>query len=205
VAATPGWDEAYRAIGHYVATFSMLISDMRGGIEWALGSEEPGNDPMIARLTLGEASASQITNAYFAICEQSADLDDEEHQVAVRLKKEVNDVIKERNDFAHGDWDLGEAHSFDDPRLVRTKPGRRAGPFVERVYPVDEIDALAEAMSDLDGYVVEFGWLCFGIYPLTRYRGMDVRVRDIFRFERKKHRILREGRYVDIPWFDEDD
>ena len=107
-------DEAHRAIGRYVVEFSMLISDMREGIELALGSEE--NDPMIAKLALGEAFASQITNSFFAICERKTELDDEEKQVAIRLKKEVGDAIKDRNDFAHGDREVGSS-AFDDPRL----------------------------------------------------------------------------------------
>lgn len=196
------WAEAHRAIGHYVATFSMLISDMREGVELALGNDRPGTDPMAARLAMGEAFASQIANAYFAICEHSTELDDEEMQVAIRLKKEVVDTVKVRNDFAHGDWNRGSSR-FDDPRLRRTKPGRRAGALVERVYPVDFIDALAEEMSDLDGDVVEFGWLCLGIHPLTRFKGMEVRVRDIFRFQ--KHRVLRTGRYKDKLWWDDED
>jgi hypothetical protein len=194
---------AHRAIGHYVDSFSMLIKDMREGIEHALGNEMPESDPMVPRLALGEAYAAQIANAYFSICERVTELDDEEQQVAIRLKNEVTDTIKNRNDFAHGDWDLGVSTSFDDPRLVRTKPGRRTGVWVEKVYPVDEIDALAENIALLDGNVVEFGWLCLGIHPLTRWKEMDVRVRDIFRFQ--KHRVLRTGRYADFPWFEEDE
>jgi hypothetical protein len=178
----------------------MLISDMREGVELALGSEHPGDNPMAARLAMGEAFASQIANAYFAICEHSAKLDDEETRVSIRLKKEVVDTIKVRNDFAHGDWNLGTR--FDDPLLRRTKPGRRAGAWVEKVHPVEEIDGMAEEMSNLDGNVVEFGWLCLGIHPLARFKEMEVRVRDIFRF--RKHRVLRIGRYADSPWFEDD-
>jgi hypothetical protein len=195
------WAEQHRAIGHYVAAFSTLISDMREGIEYALGSERPEADPMVVKLALGEAFAGQITNSYFAICEQITDLDDEEKQVAIRLKKEVNDAIAMRNDFAHGDWNLGSSR-FDDPRLVRTKPGRKSGAWVERVHPVEEIDALAENLDFLDLFVVEFGWLCLGIHPLMQNKGLAVRVRDIFRFQ--KHRVLRKGRYADEPWYDED-
>lgn len=181
----------------------MLIRDMREGIEVALGSQKPGVDPMIARLAMGEAFANQIANAYFAICDQCADLDDEERQVAIRLKSEVHDTIKDRNDFAHGDWHIGnswvlmDAKTFD-PRLIRTKPGRRAGATVEMERSVAEIDALAEAVSDLDGGVCEFGWLCFGSHPLSEWKDPSVRVRDIFRFQTRKG-VLREGRYADEP------
>ncbi len=155
---------------------------------------------------MGEGYANQIANAYFAICEHLTDLDDEEKQVAVRLKKEVVDTIKERNDLAHGDWLIGLSGvtfgSGDDPRLLRTKPGRRAGAWVEMVRPVHEIDAAAEKVIYLDGDVGEFGWLCLGLHPLKHFQGLEVRVRDIFRFS--KHRVLRTGRYADREWFEDD-
>jgi hypothetical protein len=197
-------DEAHRAIGRYMVEFSMLVRDMREGIELALNRRNPeGVDPMIARLALGEAFAAQIANIYFAICEQVTELDDEEKQVAIRLRTKVHDAIKDRNDFAHGDWHLGPIPGSEEPSFERTKPGRKAGAWMKVVRPVHEIDAMAEEVVDLDGDVVEFGWLCLGMHPLARNKGMAVRVRDIFRF--RKHRVLREGRYADTPWFEDDD
>lgn len=196
-------DEAHRAIGRYMVEFSMLVRDMREGIELALNRQDPeGVDPMIARLALGEAFAAQIANVYFAICEQVTELDDEEQQVAIRLRNKVHDAIKDRNDFAHGDWDLGAIQGSEEPSFERTKPGRRAGAWMKVIRPVHEIDAMTEKVLELDTFVVEFGQLCFGIHPLTRYEGVDARVRDIFRF--RKHRVLREGRYADASWLEDD-
>src|SRR5689334_18187321 len=139
----PQKDEAHRAIGRYVAEFSNLISEMREAIEYLL----EGDDPSIVRLTLGETTASQVANAFFAICEQAAGFDDEEQQVAIRLKKEVTDAIKARNDFAHGDWVMAKEYGGQEspgPTLRRIKPGRREGAMTERVRPVEELDALSE-------------------------------------------------------------
>jgi hypothetical protein len=170
---------------------------MRAGIENRLTK----SDPMIARLALGEAYAAQIANAFFAICEQEADLDKEEKQVGVYLKNEVHAVIKERNDIAHGDWSV---HWWDSSAasLRRTKPGRRSGAWVEKVRPAHELEALTDEMEILAERVIEFAWLCFGIHPLMRFKGMDVRVRDIYRFQKHKG-ALRKGRYADTSAFDE--
>lgn len=192
-------DEAHRAIGRYVVEFSDLISGMREGIEYRL---EAG-DPMVARLALGEATASQIANAFFAICEHLADFDDEEKQVAIRLKKEVNDAIKDRNDFAHGDWLLAQGERGQElpgPTLRRTKPGRKAGEWLEQVRSFEELDALSDEVFTLSQFIEEFAWLCMGIHPLAERLEKEVRVRDIFRFS--KHRVLRKGRYAAEPWWD---
>ncbi|HET8813869.1 MAG TPA: hypothetical protein VFM51_02810 [Solirubrobacterales bacterium] len=92
---------------------------MRAGIEDRLR----GEDPMIARLALGEAYAGQIASAFFAICErEAADLDEEEAQFAICLKNEVEAAITERNNIAHGDWSLNW-QDMSAARLRRTKPG----------------------------------------------------------------------------------
>jgi hypothetical protein len=177
---------------------------MREAVEYVLSGEDPEADRESARLAMGAALAEQITNAFFAICERVAELDDEEAQVAVRLKKEVKDAIATRNDFAHGDWATlwpGEDQP-QGPMLKRTKPGRRAGALVEQVRPVEEIDALAESVELLADTITEFAECCLGVHQLELHTGTSVRVRDIFRF--RKHQVLRIGRYADVPWWEDD-
>jgi len=173
---------------------------MRQAIEYVLRGDDD-DDRMNARLAMGAAMAEQITNAFFAICERMAELDDEETQVARRLKKEVKDAITDRNDFAHGDWTT--LWPDQGPTLRRMKPGRRAGAWVERVHRVEEIDAMAEAVEELADTVTEFAMLCLGLHPLEERTGMAVRVRDIYRF--RKHKVLRIGRYAEMPWYYEEE
>jgi hypothetical protein len=189
-------DEAHRALGHYVFAFAYLVSEMREAIEYALSKHDLDGDRMDARLAMGAAFAEPITNAFFAICERYAELDDEERQVAVRLKKEVKDAIADRNDFAHGDWSV--LWPNQGPTLSRIKPGRRAGPEVKQERSVEEIDAMAKSVEDLAGITNEFALICFGLHPVEERTGTAIRVRDIFRF--RKHQILRIGRYADLPW-----
>lgn len=191
-------DEAHRALGHYVFNFSYLVSQMRGAVEYVLAGE---GDRMNASLAMGALYAEQITNAFFAICERLAEFDDEERGVATRLKKEVKDAIADRNDFAHGDWFL--RWPDQGPSLMRTKPGRRDGAWIDRIRPIEEIDAMAEELDDLTETIYEFALLCFGIHPLQERGGRAVRVRDIYRL--RKHKVLRIGRYADLNWYEEED
>ena len=172
---------------------------MREATEYAISGE---GDRENARLAMGAAFAEQITNAFFAICERLAEFDAEERGVATRLKKEVNDAIADRNDFAHGDWFM--RWPDQGPSLRRTKPGRRSGAWIERVRPIEEIDAMANDLEDLTETIYEVALLCLGIHPLQERGGRAVRVRDIYRF-RKREGVLRIGRYADLDWFEDED
>jgi hypothetical protein len=191
-------DDAYRAIGRYIVAFSQLIAEMRMRIEAHFFYYDP--DPI--KLVLGGAPADQITNAFFAVCEHAVNLDDEERLVAGRLKTEVRNAIRDRNDVAHGDW----ATDFDsgDPVILRTKPGRKASPWVRKVRTIQQLDDMANAVAALTGTVREFAWLTLGGHPLEEPNGMkrdfdpdygessEIRVREIFRFQNRQ--IVRKGR-----------
>jgi hypothetical protein len=190
-------DEAHRALGHYIFAFARLVSEIREGVEYALSDDSRDDKRQDARLAMGAAFAEQITNAFFAICERHAEFDTEERQVATRFKTHVTEAIADRNDFAHGDW----SQFWDSgPTLKRTKPGRRAGPWVERERPVEEIDAMAERLETLAEMLNEFALICFGLHPIEERTGTAVRVRDIYRF--RKREILRIGRYAELPWYE---
>jgi hypothetical protein len=177
--------EAHRCVGRYLVEFSVLVADMRTFIEDRLA----GDDPMLARLALGTAFADPITESFFAICDRITDLDEEEQGVSVRLRTRVKDAIKDRNDFAHGDWKV----DMGDPSVWRMKPGRKAAPWIATVRPVAEIDAMSDSLADLRQSVVEFAWLCAEIHPLSESKA--ARVRDVFRLRNRK--VLRIGRYAD--------
>lgn len=189
-------DEAHRALGHYVFAFAYLVSGMRDAVEYALSKHDPEGDRLDARIAMGAAAAEHIANAFFAISERYAELDDEEGKVAGRLKKEVKDAIADRNDFAHGDWSM--LWPNPGPTLSRIKPGRKAGPEVKHERSSEEIDAMARGVEDLAFTIEEFALICFGFHPVEERTGTAVRVRDIYRF--RKHQVLRIGRYADLPW-----
>ena len=181
-------DDAYRAVGRYVVEFSRLIFHMRLGIAQELARDRDGNPTFLA---LGEATASQIANAFFAICEYvmiSPDAD--ELAIGRRLQKEVNDEIRRRNDVAHGDWWVGfggdQSGKGDDPRLLRVKPSRRAGAFEARNIPVAELDQWSDELHALLQFVAEYGAI-----RLDPFYGAGLLVTDIFVM--RDNRVVREG------------
>ena len=190
-------DNAHRAVGHYVVEFSRLMATMRLGLERYLSIEGSRAVPALA---LGAALPEQLTQSFFAICEHVADLDKGEEKVAIRLRVEVLDEIKRRNDFAHGDWLLGNMREvFDEPILVRVKPGRRKGPVQNRPVSIAEIDAAADEVWVLSQKVTEFGSICLGTFPVGIGKdGIPFKVRQAFRVEGKK--VLRINP-VAINWF----
>lgn len=187
-------DDAYRAIGRYVVEFSRLVLHMRHETERRL---DRGSEQRIAELALGEVSANRLTEAFFAICEAVADLDEEERQVGVRLRKEVRDELKRRNDFAHGDWSIGEAAIAEDPVLYRVKPGRKDGAGQLKELPVADIDAASDSLYELRQKVAEYGAICLESFPFRLQGGGHFRVGHAFRME--DHQVVRTNP-VGVTW-----
>jgi len=189
--------DAYRAIGRHVVEYSALVAAMRSAIEHQLTRD----DPMIPRLALAQASQKALSNAFFAICEREADFSASEKKIAARLKGEVTNTMAERNNFAHGDWEMGFG-ILGDPQLVRTKLTGVARAWVATIRPANEIDALSDELVRLTDWVLEFAWICFRVHPLTQYKHLKIRVSDIF--QAKGKRVQRTGPLADETWFDED-
>jgi hypothetical protein len=169
-------DDAYRAVGRYVVEFSRLMVYLRSGLERYLAV---GKDQMAPSLVLGASAAEQITNACFSVCEHAVNLNEEELKVARRLRKEVLDEIKRRNDFAHGDWLLeGLLAMHKHPILSRVKPGRRSGSIEKRQLPIAEIDAASDELYALRQKVAEFCSVCLSPYPFSA-NGRNLQVRHV--------------------------
>ncbi len=151
-------------MGHYIFAFAYLVAEMREAVEYALSDDKRDDKRTDARLAMGAAFAEQITNAFFAICERHAEFDDEERQVATRFKTHVTKALADRNDFAHGDW---SQLWNQGPTLTRTKPGRRAGPWVERQPSVEEIDEMANQLETLAEMLNEFALICSQLADLS--------------------------------------
>jgi hypothetical protein len=194
-------DDAYRAIGRYVVTFSELTKLMR---DQACECVAKGVlDMPISSLLLGEATAQVISNAFFGLCRMLGDLDTAEQRVEKVLRNRVNKAIKTRNDLAHGDWyiglirlEAGEA-KMQPARLVRLLPGRTDGPHKVMDLTVDDIDALSDQVEELLPLVEEFGKLALKL-PLLLDAAVsirDIRVRDVLTVPagRGETQVVRDG------------
>jgi hypothetical protein len=187
-------DDAYRALGRYVAEFSRLIFHMRIAMSIRLS---PTGDLRLAELALGEATAGPITSSFFAMCLLTADLDDDEKSIAGKLQEAVTDEIKRRNDFAHGDWWIGWGPGTGEmsaPKLGRVKPGRGKGDFKSAEQSAATLDALSDSLSELRNLVGEFGDICFkqhAYHPALHETA--IRVRDVLTLQgsRRSGHVIR--------------
>jgi hypothetical protein len=168
-------DDAYRAIGRYVVEFSEMVRVMRELVsEYVTGGVV---DSHLGHMVLGEATAGMIANAFFGVCRLAGGFDADEDKVARTISKGVMSVIQTRNDVAHGDWWVGlfalsregGGGQILDPRLVRIRPNRVAGPREERDLAVADIDALTEEVRQLTNLVDEFGKLALKL-PVFRLK-----------------------------------
>ena len=191
-------DDAYRAIGRYVTEFSQLIRVMRVAV-----AEYVADDPAqmdIPEMMLGDQPAQSITNVFFGVCREVGNLDVHENKVWSRLRQEVSEITEERNNYAHGDWIVGEA-GFTlpatlpatflalDPKLLRIRAARAEGPRKMLTVAVADLDAKTDNLLRVLRRVHEFGRLALGLPVRHDHDGKQVmsrgeyRVRDVLVIE----------------------
>ena len=174
-------DEGYRALGRYIATFSLMVKEMRDRMVWRL--QRPEDPPLLADLAFGAATAEPISSAFFAMCRLLLLHEADELKTATRLRKLVGEELKLRNDVAHGDWYIGwisvpggSAEPQLQPHWVeRIKATRKEGPLA----PISEdLDARSEELEQLTEFLREYGLVCFGMHG-RQIAGQPLRVRDV--------------------------
>jgi hypothetical protein len=188
-------DDAYRAIGRYVTEFSQLIRVMRVAVAEYVAGDPTQMD--IPEMMLGDQTARPITNVFFGVCRMVGNLDATESNVESKLRQEVLALTEERNDYAHGDWIVGEAGFIlpatlpatflaSDPKLVRIRAARTVGtPRKTLSISIADLDAKTDNVQRMLQCVHEFGRLALGL-PVRRdddgkqvmSRG-EYRVRDV--------------------------
>jgi len=142
---------------------------MRRLIAWRLTIGR--DNPMLAELVLGDATASQIADAFFGLCAYVGRFDEAEESIAKNLRNTVKRAIEKRNDIAHGDWWVGlasyDADAIDLPTLIRIRPLRSKG--VEKIEELaaGDIDALSRDIGLLINDLEEFGHIALGL-PVMR-------------------------------------
>jgi hypothetical protein len=202
VVTTAARDEAYRAIGRYMARFSEVVYSMRTLMAQRISGGD-GDRMKLAELALGGMTAEQLANPFFGMCRALTELDKPETEIETRLRRHVLDEIAERNNIAHGDWTitdmmepemyeaLGGAPAF----LLRIKPGSVGRPSVDtQELMVEDIDKLGDRVRELEGLVRDFGLICLDLrehWPEAPNRLGGKRVKDVLEIgaDRRVHRV----------------
>jgi hypothetical protein len=174
-------DDGYRAIGRWFVEFARLVGGMRANMEERL--REP-DQPEVAQLIFGAATAKQISDAFFAMCRLIGDFDEAETNVANQLQKAAEEEITRRNNIAHGDWIIGKGNdpATAQTALVRVHPNRRKPPHNTK-YTSTDLDDLSERLGRLCRMTWVFGMIVLGgpimttsgrVMPGGTYRVSDV-------------------------------
>lgn len=101
------------------------------------------------------------------------------------LSTAVNNVIKERNGIAHGDWVV--CFPGTPPWLGRTRPARKTAPRKHTEYPPETLERIADEVDKLKSHIVTYGELALGLWMLVRaedgtvheWRPGELRVGDV--------------------------
>jgi hypothetical protein len=203
-------NDAFRAIGRYVAVFSELIRGMREQVALHAAKDAVASwRALTIEIALGEMQALPMSHAFFGLAIEAAKFepDDPGKKIASLLAEETEKTIRTRNDIAHGDWHVGYVAFRDGDRgdittlprwLIRVLAHDKEGPFKRLNYSVEKLDQLTDDMLRLLGTIDEFGKLAFG-FALTRAesgvtRG-DYKVADIYavRGTGSSKKVVRDG------------
>jgi hypothetical protein len=174
-------DEGYRKLGRYIAVFSEMIGEMQ--LRMVMHLHHPSNHPLVAWIPFGGATARDITDQFFAMASLVSKHDENEAATAAKLKSDVLDEIKRRNDVAHGEWFIGywsttggvEGAQAAPPDAMRIKPERKAG-ILDNIE--EDLDERSDAVERLRDMLRDYGKACF--MPL------GLHVSDVLRLEGKK-------------------
>lgn len=154
-------DEIHRAIGHYMVTFSQLVSSMRELVIQRITEEGRERDLLV--LALGMLEARTIAEPFFAICRAEYDFASDGEDIRKRLRSHVKEEIEERNRIAHADWGVARWSRGDGQapiaERVLVKPDKQE-PIQRQRYNVGDIDKLCERAELLRNVVWEFGSIC---------------------------------------------
>jgi hypothetical protein len=164
--------QTYRAIGHYVVEFGLLVFVVRDQLAMHLSGDRPDPLPYIV---MGEMTARPLANAFFGGCRRAAMVNDPDRQTFTGDDRAVENVliaettqqIEFRNDLAHGDWAVN-AHRFARTQpgvseLLRLRPNRKDGSHVETIHvSIKDLEDRCVALEALANRLHEYAMICFG-------------------------------------------
>lgn len=151
----PEWtavaDADYAALGKYFAAFADMTYHLRNGLVRALAAD--GKEQVLT-VAFGQSTAQQLADAFFAAARLLPPERAEGELKWLKLvSNELNELITERNDFAHGDlyfgWGDGQSPTPLPPWLERIKPNRKAGEFVTTALSAEDLVASADRVHDV--------------------------------------------------------
>ncbi len=154
------YEDAFAALGRYVAVFSSLTALMRNLFATRIaGQGERGIERELVDYALGALTAEPIANAFFAAGRTLAEFDKAEKNIEAALRKAVLSECTRRNDIAHGDWHFDEFGEGGSVRSVmfRTKASRvSSDPLKMSEYTAQDLGAICGEVESLWSLIYVF-------------------------------------------------
>jgi hypothetical protein len=186
-------DDAYRALGRYIAEYSQLFLKLRWTVATCLQREVALTVPLMAIGGLGD---NRLTVAFFSICKYVGTFTfgeptPEDDAIAAKFQKAVEKEIRRRNEFAHGTWWIGWGlgDQMAIPNLWPTGPGRNPSKR-----SAADLDKTTDAMVELQEFLGQFSdmHLRSGVHmPGSEIAGRPVKPSEVFRINKEGRIALR--------------
>jgi hypothetical protein len=165
--ATPEQEElnakTYMALGRYVVAFSGLLHALESSTVHLIVPEPDGRKMMLLGAALSERTASPVVAAFFSVFYKhwEGQMSDDDTAVMKCLRRELEDVVKERNRLMHDAW-MGRTVGGDPgPHALARHRVRAHGTGVEfesEIYPPERLAELAEDVTRLSSVVNGSVW-----------------------------------------------
>lgn len=151
----------YKALGRYVVAFSGLLNALESSTVHLVTRDS--REMKLLDAALGDRTASPIVAAYFAVfytCWEGQ-MYEKDFSVMKCLRRELEDVVKERNRLMHDAWlsSAAGAYSGTIPMTQYRKRAHGTGVDYESVfYPPEKLELLSDDLNRLSSIVNATAW-----------------------------------------------
>jgi hypothetical protein len=156
-------DDTYRALGRYVVEFSGLLHALETSTVYLFGLGPDGGRTMLIEAALAGRTADPIVSAFFSVFFKrwEGQLTPEDTKIMKCLRREIGDMVTERNRLMHDAW-MGKTVGGDPgPHAMSRIRVRAHGTGVEFEnidYPPEKLELLAADLGRLAGVVNGSVW-----------------------------------------------
>jgi len=162
-------DNIYRAIGKFVVEFSQLQHMMEYMTVVALSQDGDRESSDRAWAVVSGRTAQPVVDGFFSLCVQiyKNEWTEEDFALLKAARKEIQNLIEERNRLAHDVWSLGHPNypvpeGFDALRFKYGTSASKGALRSARPVTVSELDAMSNKLRRLNSFVRQVGLLmCF--------------------------------------------
>jgi len=144
--------QTHVALGRFVVSFSSLLHNLETSTIHLLSPEPNGRQWLLLRAAVADRTASPIGSAFFSVFHKRWEgaLTEDDIKILKAMRRELDDLIKERNRLMHDAWMSTTKGADQGPHALTRVRVRAHGSGVEyeaKAYPPT---VLANLVQDVD-------------------------------------------------------